>query len=91
MVTADKFPAHAPGFTLQHLDDEILLYHAGLTRTVHLNPTAALVWQLCTGSRSADAIAALLEEAYPDGAPAVRADVEATLDRLAKDGVIEWH
>jgi hypothetical protein len=79
-----------PGFTLQLIDDEILLYHAGLTRTVHLNPTASLIWQLCTGDRSAETIATLVADAYPDGGPEVRADVHATLDRLSRDGVIEW-
>lgn len=79
-----------PGFTLQHIDDEILLYHAGLTRTVHLNPTASLIWQLCTGERSAESIATLVADAYPEGGSDVRADVHAALDQLARDGVIEW-
>lgn len=89
-MTETRIPTHIPGFTLQHLDDEVLLYHAGLTRTVHLNPTAALIWQLCSGDRTALEITQLLADAYPEGGHDVAADVAAALDQLAKDGVVEW-
>lgn len=89
-MSDSRIPTHVPGFTLQHLDHEVLLYHAGLTRTVHLNPTAALIWQLCSGDRSEAEIARLLTDAYPDGDHDVPADVAAALEQLVRDGVVLW-
>ncbi len=89
-MIADRIPTHAAGFTLQRLDDDVLLYHAGLTRTVHLDPIAALIWQLCSGERSEAAIVSLLADAYPDGGQELPADVRAALNQMARDGVIEW-
>lgn len=88
-MTSASIPRQVSGFALQQMGDDVLLYHAGLTRTVHLNDTAALIWQLCDGQRQVDAIVAVLEDAYPEASAEVREDVLAALDRLQRDGVIE--
>lgn len=59
-------PRQVSGFSLQRLDDDVLLYHPGLTRTLHLNDTAALIWQLCDGTRAVDAIVHALQDAFPE-------------------------
>jgi pyrroloquinoline quinone biosynthesis protein D len=88
-MTSASIPRQVSGFALQQMGDDVLLYHAGLTRTVHLNDTAALIWQLCDGQRQVDAIVAVLEDAYPEAATEVREDVLAALGQLQRDGVIE--
>lgn len=90
VVASSRIPRQVSGFTLERLDDELLLYHPGLTRTVHLNETASLIWQLCDGRRSSQQITALLQESYPDGGAQIVEDVETALMRLARDGAIEF-
>lgn len=75
-------------FSLEEIDDEILLYHPAKTRAVYLNETAALVWQLCDSKRSVSEIISLLEENYPES-DSIRNDVESTLQQLADNGAVE--
>jgi coenzyme PQQ biosynthesis protein PqqD len=90
LVTASRIPRQVPGFSLQALDNELLLYQPGLTKTVHLNQTASLIWQLCDGQRSVDDIVALLEDSFPDDSARIAADVAAALKGLQRDGAIEF-
>jgi hypothetical protein len=89
MKTAENArPRRVAEFRLEELDGELLLYHPGLTRTLYCNPTAALVWRLADGSRSAADIAALLADAYPD--LPVADDVTRALGEFDQRGAIEW-
>ena len=89
-VPDSSTPRPLPGFALQQLDDDTLLYHAESTRTIHLNETAALIWQLCNGKRSTEDIIAVLQDAYPEDAADIPRDVELVLHRLASDRAIEF-
>jgi len=77
-------------FSLEEIDDELLLYHPAKTKAVYLNETAALVWQLCDSKRSVSEIISLLEENYPES-DSISNDVEATLKQLADNGAVEIH
>ena len=79
-----------PHFSLERLDNEILLYHPGLTKAIQLNETAAIVWELCDGQRSDEEIATMLVDAYPDQADDVRRDVESVLHRLSVEGALQY-
>jgi Coenzyme PQQ synthesis protein D (PqqD) len=57
------------------------------TRAIYLNPTAAVVWDLCDGSRSVREIIRVIGESYPD-AGSVTDDVLATLNRLRESGLL---
>lgn len=89
-MTPARIPRQVSQFRLERLDDDLLLYHPGLTKTVHLNETASLIWQLCDGVRSIEDIATMLQETFPDTAAEIAADVEAALSRLADEGAIEF-
>ena len=78
----------ADGYRTELLDDEVLLYNPAQTRVIALNATAALVWQLCDGTRSSAEIVALIGEAYPE-ADAVVADVDELLATLRGAGAVE--
>jgi len=84
-----RVPSRVANFSLERLDNEILLYHPGLTKAIQLNETAAIVWELCDGRRSEDEITSLLVEAFPDQADEVRRDVDAVLRRLSSEGALQ--
>ncbi len=86
----ETMPRQVSGFSLQRLDDDVLLYHPGLTRTLHLNDTAALIWQLCDGTRAVDAIVHALQDAFPEHGDDIAQDVPSTLQQLERDGAIEF-
>ena len=67
---------------LEKFEDELLLYHLESTRTVYLNTSAALVWELCDGETSIADIIAFLQEQFPDAAAQIEADVLETVARL---------
>ena len=89
-MTSGRIPRQVSQFRLEQLDDDLLLYYPGLTKTVHLNETASLIWQLCDGTRSIEDIATVLREAFPDTAAQISVDVDTTLARLAGAGAIEF-
>ncbi len=59
------------------------------TKTLYLNETASLVWNLCNGERTSDEICAILREAFPDASD-VDADVESTLESLLHSRAITY-
>ena len=89
-MTQQKIPIRVPHFLLERLDENVLLYHPGLTKTIQLNQTAAIVWDLCDGQRSTHEIVALLSQLFPDAAAEVMEDVEVTLQRLADEGAVAF-
>ncbi len=83
----DRIPVPAAGVEMEVVEGEVLLYHPQQTRAVYLNPTAAVVWGLCDGSRSIGDIIRVLGESYPD-ADSLTDDVLATLNQLQESGVL---
>jgi hypothetical protein len=84
----NDIPVPNTEFHLEEFDGELLLYHPGLTKTVYLNPTASLVWQLCDGRRSAGEIAELLRASFPDDRSRIEHDVAATLELFDQYGAV---
>ena len=76
------------GYRIEKLDDELLLYNPAQARVIALNESAALVWQLCDGTRSPAEIVALIAGAYPE-AGSVAADIEELLSTLRRAGAVE--
>ncbi|MGE0704208.1 MAG: PqqD family protein [Vicinamibacterales bacterium] len=89
-MTKPKIPVRDPQCLLEHLDENVLIYHPRLTKTIHLNQSAAIVWDLCDGTRSVQEIADALVQVFPDAAADIREDVDATLQRFADEGAIEF-
>ena len=87
-VKNNKIPVVTSNYRLEEFDGELLLYHPASTRTVHLNDSASLIWNLCDGKRSIQDIAAALCEAYPESSHDIDQDVAQTLNTLADQGVL---
>ncbi len=86
-TSIDHIPVPVAGVEMEVVEGEVLLYHPQQTRAVYLNPTAAVVWGLCDGSRSIGDIIRVLGESYPD-ADSLTDDVLATLNQLQESGVL---
>jgi hypothetical protein len=84
--TAD-LPARADGLEVNEVADGLVVYQREPERVHYLNNTAALVFELCDGTRSPKDIASMLQEAFTLGqAPA--AEVSSCIDELRGKGVI---
>ena len=59
----------ADGLEMHVVDDQCVVFNAAEDSVHYLNPTAALVLELCDGARTAGEIAALVQEAYGLAAP----------------------
>lgn len=77
-----------PDFQIQNLDGEIVLLHPVRNTILHINPTGALVWQLCNGIRSVDEIILLLGETYPEARNEIAADVPQIIHQFAAHGAL---
>ena len=77
------------GFQVEKLDGEIILLQPVRNIIIYSNQSAALIWQLCDGLRSVEAIIEILSAAYPEARDEIRAEVPATLQTLIKQGALE--
>jgi coenzyme PQQ biosynthesis protein PqqD len=82
-------PKKCAGFLIEQMDGEVVLMHPGKNIIIHSNETAALIWQLCDGSKSVDDIVELLSSAYPDAREQIAKDVPETVQLLRKQGALD--
>ena len=68
------------------VDEDHVVYDPVNDRTLLLNLTAAVIVELCDGSRTVDDIVAEVAAAFDQNADAIRADVGKTLQMLRRDG-----
>jgi len=83
----DCVPEPAAQIETEIVEGEVLLYHPHDTRAVYLNPTAAVIWGLCDGSRSVREIVRLIGESYPEAVD-LADHVTTTLGQLEESGVL---
>jgi len=85
----NAIPVPNQNFKIEEIDGETLLYHLGQTKTVYLNESATIIWQLCDGKRSIKDIVAMLQSHYPDQADSIENDVSAAIDQFVEEGAVE--
>lgn len=88
-MNPNAIPRPNQQFKIEQIDGETLLYHLGQTKTVYLNQSATLIWQLCDGHRSVEEIVALLKQQYPEQAQSIASDVNAALAQFVDEGAID--
>lgn len=92
MEPSDK-PVPNPSAVFQETGDGwAVLVNLDTARSIALNPTGILVWQLANGQRSIREIVDGIERHFRDTPPNVADDVTALLDILVEEGMIgfEW-
>jgi len=78
---------HAPGLDITEVDDGLVVFEPVSRRVHHLNVTATLVFELCTGTNDAAAIAHVVQAAF--GLPEVpSAEVDAVLASLQAESLL---
>ena len=88
MNTAQTYRASSDCLT-EEMDGELLVYHPASATTVHLNGPSAVVWGLCDGQNSVQAIVELLVETYPEQAKQIPGDVAEVIKDLLENKIIE--
>ncbi len=83
-------PQQKTDYHLEQLDDELLLYHPSQTVIMYCNPTASLIWQLCTGQHTVAEISSMLSTAYEQPVDIVASQVEATLQQFFQHQAITY-
>jgi len=79
---------HSDGIEISPVADGYVVYHPGRDRVHHLNPTAALVLELCTGGNTATDIGAALRAVFGPGKP-VDSQIGPCIDQLLSEGLIQ--
>jgi Coenzyme PQQ synthesis protein D (PqqD) len=86
---SDANPRKVEGLEVNEADDGLVVCDPQQDMVHHLNPSAALIFDLCDGSRDADMIALVLSEAYGVTEP-LRDQTLAALDDLAGRKLVRW-
>jgi hypothetical protein len=81
-------PLRTEGYSVEELDGELLLFNAASANVIALNETAALVWNLCDGSRTVEEIGALIAAAYPESAAEISGDVAEVVALFDRHGAL---
>jgi hypothetical protein len=89
MISDKTIPEPVTGYRVEEMDGELLLYHPQSTATVYMNNTAALVWQLCDGSRAVTEIIDILNESFPGSEEGIRDDVVKALESFTAQGALK--
>ena len=82
-----RMPRKSEGLDVNEVDDGLIVYDESTDRVHHLNPTAAVILELCDGTRTASDIAGAVAETFGlDEAP----DAETTLclEELVAQGLV---
>lgn len=89
-MSQDRKPSRLAMVETEEVEGEVVIYHPGRERVIHLNPSAALVWHLCTGELSVSQIIENLCALYPESSSQVREDVPGVMQHLTSEGVLDW-
>ena len=73
---------------MEELDDEILLYNPTNNKTLYINKSASIIWQLCDGRQTVQEIVAMIQEAYPGNETELEDDIVTTLQTLVANNAV---
>lgn len=88
-TVTDTHPRRAEGLEITETEDGLVVYDPAHDMVHHLNQSAAVIFDLCDGSRDLRAIALVLAEAYELSSPPLE-DARAGLDELVERNLVRW-
>ena len=77
----------ADGLEVNKMPDGYVVYQAERDKVHYLNPSAAMIFELCGETTTIDAITSYLQEAFTLSTPPA-GDVLACLEELVAEGII---
>ncbi len=86
---SDANPRRVAGLEINEAEDGLVVYDPAHDMVHHLNPSAAMIFDLCDGSRDLPAIARVLAEAFELVALPLE-DIRAGLDDLVERNLVRW-
>ena len=84
---SETHPEQVEGLEVNVVDDGYVIYQPDNDRVHYLNPTSALILELCDGQRDADAIAAAVAEQFSLATPPIQ-EVTDGVEQLRTEGVL---
>lgn len=85
----DPNPRQADSLEVNEAEDGLVVYDPLHDMVHHLNASAAVIFDLCDGTRDADEIARVLAEAWSLESPPTE-EARAGLEELAERQLIDW-
>ena len=87
-IKLDDKPIRNESCHMEELDDEVLLYNPTNNKTLYINKSASVIWQLCNGDQTVDEIINMIQDAYPSDDEGLRQDILDTLNSLADNDAV---
>jgi len=87
-IKLDDKPIRNESCHMEELDDEVLLYNPTNNKTLYINKSASVIWQLCNGGQTVEDIITMIQEAYPSDDDSLRQDILDTLNSLAENDAV---
>ncbi len=87
-IKLDDKPIRNESCHMEELDDEVLLYNPANNKTLYINKSASVIWQLCNGDQSVEDIIKMIQDAYPGNSNDLRQDILDTLNNLAENEAV---
>lgn len=81
-------PVRTPGYVLEQVGGDYQLRHQSTDTAIYLNQSAAIIWELCDGTRAAGEIKHLLKTSYPDAAGDIESGINDALSMLLEHGAL---
>ncbi len=89
-IDVSTIPEKAPSFHLEEIDEKIVLQGTGNGRSIILNESAALIWQLCDGTVTVRGLIEKLEAYFPEATEQIGGDVHRALHVFGENKAIKF-
>lgn len=63
----------------------MLLYNPSNYKTLYINKSVSVIWQLCNGEQTVEEIIKMIQDAYPSNEDDLRQDILDTLKNFAEN------
>lgn len=87
-IEPDDVYEKVEGHEFNQVPDGYVIYQSGRDRVHFLNPTAVIVYELCDGKHSVEAIGRYMQESFSLSAPPME-EVKSCVANLLKEDIVK--